>query len=55
MIFSRILEIKRIEAVTVKKFGYVYLNIGKSPTEDYFVVHLRRGGQYIEKMKYLYG
>ncbi|WP_127534006.1 hypothetical protein [Paenibacillus kobensis] len=34
-------EIKSIDAVTIKKYGQVYIQIGKSNPEDYYILHLK--------------
>jgi hypothetical protein len=34
-------EIKRIEAVTVKKFGYIHIVVGDSLSEDYYYLVLQ--------------
>lgn len=37
-------SIKLIQAVTVKKFGYIHIYIA-SNSEDYYDIHLRNGGE----------
>jgi len=42
--FSEEIEIKDInyiEAVTEKKVGYIYIKIGKSDPEDYYILHMK--------------
>ncbi|MCK9859323.1 hypothetical protein [Paenibacillus sp. ATY16] len=34
-------DIKLIEAVTKKKLGYIYINLTKGPTEDYYLIHFK--------------
>jgi len=38
-------EIKLIEAITEKKAGYIYIRIGRSDPEDYYILHMRNNSK----------
>ncbi|BBI30720.1 hypothetical protein [Cohnella abietis] len=38
-------EIKSIDSVTIKKSGYIYIQIGKSNPEDYYILHLKNNSK----------